>query len=104
MRRPVTLRYEDDARVDLKGIVDNGIEPGFQDPEGFAAMLGQRIAGLRDNPGRGRVGRMVGTRELVLPGTPFIVIYTVDATTVSVLRMLHGAMKWPFAKEGAPAQ
>ena len=95
MSRRVALRYEADAIVDLERIIDYGIEQGFPDPEGFAVTLGERIAGLRDNPQHGRVGRVNGTRELVLPGTSFIAVYTVATNAVSVLRVLHGAMQWP---------
>jgi toxin ParE1/3/4 len=36
-----------------------------------------------------------GTRELVVTGTPFIVVYRVEAATVVILRVLHGAQRWP---------
>ncbi len=44
-------------------------------------------------PGRGRAGRLPGTRELIL--SPYIIIYTVDAGDLIVVRVLHGARKWP---------
>jgi plasmid stabilization system protein ParE len=34
------------------------------------------VAGLADHPRRGRPGRVAETRELVVPGTPFIAVYT----------------------------
>jgi toxin ParE1/3/4 len=43
----------------------------------------------------GRAGRVKGTRELVISGTPFIVAYRVTKSAVSILRVLHGARKWP---------
>ena len=42
-----------------------------------------------------RPGRVQGTRELVVPATPFIVVYRIEATGVVILRVLHGAQKWP---------
>lgn len=95
MKRPVLLRYEDNAIADLERIVDHGVEQGFTEPAAFVVSLETRIAVLRDHPRVGRVGRMAGTRELVLPGTPYIAIYTVKADTVTVHRVLHGAQQWP---------
>lgn len=43
----------------------------------------------------GRPGRVPGTRELVIPGTPFIVPYRVRGATIQVLRVFHGARRWP---------
>lgn len=40
-------------------------------------------------------GRVPGTRELVVPGTPYIVVYRVEPLAVLILRILHGAQRWP---------
>ena len=49
---------------------------------------------LAEYPGLGRSGRVQGTRELVVIGTPYIVVYRV-LHEVESLRVLHGAMRWP---------
>jgi toxin ParE1/3/4 len=41
------------------------------------------------------IGRVPGTRELVIPGTPYIVPYRVRANAVEILRVFHAARKWP---------
>lgn len=46
-------------------------------------------------PESGRPGRVAGTRELVVPRTPFIAAYVVTADRVRILRILHGAQVWP---------
>ena len=46
-------------------------------------------------PGMGRIGRIPGTRELVISGTPYIVPYRVQHNSVQILRVLHAARKWP---------
>jgi toxin ParE1/3/4 len=50
---------------------------------------------LAANPSIGRSGRVSGTRELVIPQTPYIVSYRVRNNRIEVLRVYHGARKWP---------
>jgi len=46
-------------------------------------------------PLSGRRGRLTGTRELVVPDTPFIIPYLVAEDTIVILAVMHGAQKWP---------
>jgi len=50
---------------------------------------------LSDNPQIGRPGRVPGTRELVIPRTPYIVPYRFQRPTIQILRVYHGARRWP---------
>lgn len=50
---------------------------------------------LLDFPESGRPGRVSGTRELVITGTPYIAAYRVAGETIRILRVLHGAQQWP---------
>jgi toxin ParE1/3/4 len=50
---------------------------------------------LRRHPAAGRKGRIGGTRELVVRGTPFVVAYRVRKTDVEILAVWHAARKWP---------
>ena len=47
------------------------------------------------HPGLGRPGRLEGTRELVVANTPYLVPYRVRNNVVEILRVFHGARKWP---------
>ncbi len=42
----------------------------------------------------GRKGRVAETRELVTPGTPYIVVYRITVR-VEVLAIVHAARAWP---------
>lgn len=50
---------------------------------------------LADYPAVGKRGRELGTRELVVAGLPYIVIYTVQREGLVILRVLHTSMKYP---------
>lgn len=54
------------------------------------------------HPEIGRIGRVKGTRELVITHTPFIIIYRIRprAGRIELLNMLHGAQQWPPVKKG----
>ena len=55
----------------------------------------QQIDLLAQYPEMGRIGRVQGTRELVIGRTPFIAVYRVQTGRIEILRILHGAQKWP---------
>jgi toxin ParE1/3/4 len=44
---------------------------------------------LAQFPQIGRVGVVEGTRELIVPGTPFLVVYRVTEKEVLILRVFH---------------
>jgi len=50
---------------------------------------------LGTHPGAGRRGRVPGTREFVVPDTPFVVAYSVSKEVVWILAIYHAARKWP---------
>jgi toxin ParE1/3/4 len=64
-----------------------------------AASVDDRIEicvdGLARFPEMGRVGRVEGTRELVISGTHYIATYRTDGDAVRILRVPHGAQQWP---------
>ncbi len=46
-------------------------------------------------PYAGRRGRVGGTREVIVPGTSYVVAYRVLDDAIHVLAVLHGARQWP---------
>ncbi|HUD15595.1 MAG TPA: type II toxin-antitoxin system RelE/ParE family toxin [Terracidiphilus sp.] len=55
----------------------------------------EAIAALRSLPYRGRIGRDAGTRELVMAGLPYIVVYRIKGDAVEILHIFHGAQERP---------
>lgn len=89
------LRYTRQALIDLEQArafvaLDS---PGAA--KALAARIRDAIDGLRQFPDRGRAGRVPGTRELVVPRTPFVVPYRVVGREVEVLGIMHGKRAWP---------
>lgn len=70
-----------------------------EDSVAHANKLVERILGsiemLERYPHLGRDGRLEGTRELAVTGTPFIVFYRIGRNQVEILGVLHAARKWP---------
>ncbi|HVB82636.1 MAG TPA: type II toxin-antitoxin system RelE/ParE family toxin [Candidatus Binataceae bacterium] len=89
------VRWLDQAVNDLKAVrsyiaEDNPLAAGE-----VAQRIRQAVRVVRDYPAAGRSGRVPNTRELVVTGTPYILPYRVRAGAVEILRVLHGARKWP---------
>lgn len=57
-------------------------------------LFEEKAGRLVDHPGMGRLGREVGTRELVAHKN-YILVYDVTADSVRVLRLLHAARQLP---------
>jgi toxin ParE1/3/4 len=70
-----------------------------KDSDGNAALIAGRILDaieiLRTQPQMGRPGRLAGTRELVVSGTPYIVPYRVRHERLELLAVFDGRRQWP---------
>lgn len=68
-----------------------------------AADAATRILGAAEHlvrfPAIGRAGRVPNTRELIIPGTPFLIVYTIEETTLEIAAVLHAARRWPEDKK-----
>jgi toxin ParE1/3/4 len=81
--------------------LDEAGEYIFRDDPAMARKIVQQIheavSMLAKNPSLGRPGRIFGTRELVVPGTRYLVAYRVRPRLkcVEVLRVFHTSRKPP---------
>lgn len=62
----------------------------------IAARLLEVVAHLEQHPEMGRTGTIAGTRELVVAGTAFVVVYAIreSADEVVALALIDGRTDW----------
>jgi toxin ParE1/3/4 len=61
----------------------------------IADALLEAVERAADLPNLGRAGRVAGTRELVVPGTPYLIPYRLRGDRLEVIAVFHGRHKWP---------
>lgn len=89
------LRWTDGAVEDLQSAHEYLEAENPQAAIDTVDRIVSAIEQLEQFPQMGRSGRVEGTRELVVTGTPFIVAYRLKRDSVQILAVLHGARKWP---------
>lgn len=81
--------------IDLEQISDYLFETNPELATSTVLRIFESVSELKSFPRRGRPGRKEGTRELVLTQLPYLVVYEVVDQSIRVLRVLHGARRWP---------
>ena len=90
------VRWTGAARRDLAAVAEYLQE---RSPQGARRMIGRIHEAARllgEQPRAGKGGREDGTRELVVSGTPYLLVYEFGGHAVEVLRLLHDAQQWPL--------
>lgn len=88
------LEWKAAAIADLLAIVDYISDDNPDAAQSLKDEIEDKTSRLPDHPQMYRVGRVDGTREMVVRPN-YIVIYAEDPNTVTVLRILHAAQQWP---------
>ena len=60
-----------------------------------ASRILESVELLATQPAMGRPGRIAGTRELVVLGTPYIIPYRARRGGLEIAAVFHGRRKWP---------
>ena len=61
----------------------------------IGGTLLEAVERLAELPNLGRPGRVAGTRELVVPGTPYVIPYRLRGDRLEIIAVFHGRQKWP---------
>jgi len=91
----VKLVWTKAALSDLDELAAYIAEDSEQNAELVEARIQQSARLLTLLPGAGRPGRVKGTRELVVLRTPYLLVYRLQSNNIRVLRVYHGARRWP---------
>jgi toxin ParE1/3/4 len=89
------VRWSPEAADDLERIVDYIKRQNPVAARRVAETIYSRCSDLQSFPERGRLGRVPGTRELVLAPLPYIVVYRVGSDAVEIARIWHSAQNRP---------
>lgn len=90
------VRWTETAARDLTSICDyTGEHFSPAVARDTALRIYEGIGSLAGFPHLGRLGRRSGTGELVFSGLPFLAIYRVREKEIEIVRILHGAQRWP---------
>lgn len=65
-------------------------------------LFAEKVDRLVDHPDLGRLGRVVGTRELVAHRN-YILVYDLAGGLVRMLRVLHATRQWPPRRDAGAA-
>lgn len=89
------LEWSEAARQDMNALFAYLDARNPQAADKTEAAIFATVEELLVFPKVGRLGRVQGTRELIVTGTPYLLIYALNAETVFIVRVLHGAQKFP---------
>jgi toxin ParE1/3/4 len=91
------LRYTRRARRHLDGISKYIADRNPNAARDVGVRIRETIELLNIYPNIGREGTLAGTRELVVPSLPYVVVHRIDTAeaAVTVLGIYHGAQVRP---------
>ena len=88
------VRWEEDAIADL---VKLRAYIARDNPEAASRIATKIITAanlLTEHPLLGKAGRIHTTRELVVSGTPYTLIYLPESEAITILRIFHQSRSW----------
>ena len=88
------LEWKATAIADLLAIVDYISDDNPDAAQALKDEIEDKASRLLGHPQMYRVGRIDGTREMVVRPN-YIIVYADNAAAVTILRLLHAAQQWP---------
>lgn len=86
--------WTSEAKLDLKEILDYLERDNQSTADSLECFLLESADRLSDFPEMGKVGEIVGTRELIPHGS-YRIVYEVLLDSVQILAVVHTARLWP---------
>ncbi|HZV20910.1 MAG TPA: type II toxin-antitoxin system RelE/ParE family toxin [Hyphomicrobiales bacterium] len=89
------VRLAPAAEADFERIRDTIVSENPAAAERLQRSFARSIELLKFFPHLGRPGSVKGTREKPIKSFPYVIVYTVEAEELIVLRVYHGAQSRP---------
>ncbi len=90
---PVEIVWSPLARLRLQEIRAYVAKDKPEAAERLAIRIAAVVEVLRDHPRLGRAGAEPGVRELVIGGTPYLVLYRLQRDRITINTIWHGAQR-----------
>jgi addiction module RelE/StbE family toxin len=92
------LRWLKASVADLDEIFDYVAEDDVQAAARVLERIERAVNALKRHPELGRSGRVAGTREFVVAGLPYLVVYRISPShKIEILAVRHAARRWPHS-------
>ena len=83
------------ADTDLNNIADRISEDNIDAAIALYLRVKELSRGLLEHPYIGRTGKVQGTRERVVTGTKYIIVYQLTMHKIEIVKILHGSQAYP---------
>ncbi|MFQ5562065.1 MAG: type II toxin-antitoxin system RelE/ParE family toxin [Parvularculaceae bacterium] len=94
----MNVNFTPTARADLKAIRAYISEFDDAAADRVISRIRQAAQMFESFPLLGRAGEIENTRELTIPGLPYIIVYAIASETeIDVLTIIHGRQQYPPA-------
>lgn len=93
---PLEIVWSPLARVRLREIRDYVAKDKPEAAERLATRIVAVVEALRNHPYLGRRSAYPGIRELVIGGSPYLILYRVRRKRIIIATVWHGAQRKPF--------
>jgi len=92
-----TINLTEPARDDLRYIKEFLYERNQEACKKVLNYIFESIEKIPNNPNIGRIGKVLRTREFVLPKYPYFIVYQIKDENLLILRILHTSRKYPLS-------
>jgi len=91
----VRLRWSDEARAQLREAQEFVVAENPSAARRLLAAIREAASRLRDFPHLGHAIEPAPVRSFAVPRTRYLLFYVVQADTVLIISVWHGAREWP---------
>ena len=89
------VRWSPEAAADLEAIIQHIQDDSLDAAQRVAESIIKQLEVLKGFPRIGKEGRVAGTLELALSPLPYVAVYRLREKSFELIRVLHGAQRWP---------